>query len=84
MASYRSPARVDLGPSTSKRITVNNDRIILIITVTISIVVVVTTISPLITGRPLANPDLLSNLVSSLIAIVSFSLGRKSDKDVNP
>lgn len=57
----------------------NNDKIILIITVTISIVVVTATISPLILGVPLANPDLLSNLVSSLIAIVSFSLGRKSN-----
>ena len=58
----------------------SNDKTILILTVTISIVVVVAVISPLITGRPMANPELLSNLVSSLIAIVSFSLGKSSDK----
>jgi uncharacterized membrane protein len=56
------------------------DRIVLIITITICIVVVTATVSPIITGVPLANPDLLSNLVSSLIAIVSFSLGRNSGK----
>ncbi len=61
----------------------SKDRTVLILTVTIAIVVVTATMSPLITGQPLsdAKADMLSNLVSSLIAIVSFSLGRNYNKD---
>jgi hypothetical protein len=59
------------------------DRIVLMITATICIVVVTATIGPLITGTPATQEkaDLLANLVSSLIAIVSFSLGRDSKKE---
>jgi hypothetical protein len=69
-----SPATVSQGQM--------RDKVILIITVTVCLVVVLAVIAPLITGNPNsdAKADMLANVVSSLIAIVSFSLGSNSSK----
>ena len=59
------------------------DKVVLIITVTVCLVVLLAMVGPMITGTPASSEgrDILGNLVSSLIAIVSFSIGRDAKKE---
>jgi len=55
------------------------NRLVFIITVTICLVVLLASVSPLITGRPLNDnkSKMLVGIVASLVAIVSMYIGRR-------
>jgi len=60
-----------------------DDVILLIITSTVCAILLLTIVSPLITGRvmPEEKARLISNMVLSLVAIIAYRLGQKQSKN---